>query len=125
MLAQGTPGAIVNISSGAGLVGGMGRNAIYVASKHAVVGLSKAAALGYAEQGIRVNALCPGATWTSIMETTFANHPERKAHFTSSTPLGRLARPEEIAEAAVWLCSDAASFVTGIAMPVDGGYTAQ
>jgi NAD(P)-dependent dehydrogenase (short-subunit alcohol dehydrogenase family) len=122
MLAQGS-GNIVNNSSVAGLVGG--RNAAYVASKHGIVGLTKTAALVYATAGIRVNAVCPGAVATPMAERTFARAPETEAVWLSAEPMGRFALPSEIAEAVVWLCSDAASFVTGVALPVDGGLVAR
>jgi NAD(P)-dependent dehydrogenase (short-subunit alcohol dehydrogenase family) len=119
MLAQGG-GAIVNTSSGAGLVGFAALPA-YVASKHAVLGLTKAAALAYVRQGIRINAVCPGSTRTPLLEGFMALAPGMEEAMAQSAPIGRLARPEEIAEAMVWLCSDAASFVVGHAFSVDGG----
>ena len=115
-------GVIVNTASVAGLVGGAGATP-YVASKHGVVGLTKVAALEYADQGIRVNAVCPGLTRTPMIKDLL--NTEREESSISRHPIGRLGTPEEIAEAVVWLCSDAASFVTGHAMPVDGGYVAQ
>ncbi len=122
MLSQGS-GAIVNTASAAGLVGGRGI-AAYVASKHGVVGLTKTAALEYAQQGIRVNCVCPGAIQTPMTDRAWSD-PERRARVIASEPIGRIGKPEEIAEAVVWLCSDAASFVTGHTMTVDGGYVAQ
>ena len=122
MLRQGS-GAIVNTASGAGLVGSRGISA-YVASKHGVVGLTKTAALEYAQQGIRVNCVCPGYIQTPMTERGLSD-PEQKAQIVSREPIGRVGTPEEVAEAVVWLCSDAASFVTGHAMAVDGGYVAQ
>jgi NAD(P)-dependent dehydrogenase (short-subunit alcohol dehydrogenase family) len=119
MLAQGG-GAIVNTSSGAGLVGFAALPA-YVASKHAVLGLTKAAALAYVKQGVRINAVCPGSTRTPLLEGFMAQAPGIEEAMVESAPIGRLARPEEIAEAMVWLCSDAASFVIGHAFSVDGG----
>jgi NAD(P)-dependent dehydrogenase (short-subunit alcohol dehydrogenase family) len=116
-------GTIVNTASAAGLVGTRGTSA-YVASKHGVVGLTKTAALEYAQQGIRVNCVCPGAIQTPMTERAWSD-PERRARVIASEPVGRIGKPEEIAEAVVWLCSDAASFVTGHTMTVDGGYTAQ
>ncbi len=119
-------GAIVNMSSGAGLVG-YPRGVAYCASKHGVVGLTKAAALDYAKAGIRVNAVCPGPIRTPILETAMLGDPDPKAAEAlriAAVPLGRIGSPEEVAEAVVWLCSDAASFVTGLAMPVDGGWLA-
>ena len=117
-------GAIVNTASKAGLVGSPGVPA-YVASKHGVVGLTKAAALEYAKQGIRINAVCPGIVLTELVQRFWDADPEVKAHATDTVPMGRVATPGEIAEAAVWLCSDAASFITGHALVIDGGTTAQ
>lgn len=126
MLAQGR-GAIVNTSSVAGLIGSKSGISAYNASKHGVVGLTKTAALEYARQGIRVNAVCPGFIETPMSDRLFtalgASH--LVAQFAASMPVGRLGSAEEVAEAVVWLCSDAASYVTGVAMPVDGGYFAQ
>jgi NAD(P)-dependent dehydrogenase (short-subunit alcohol dehydrogenase family) len=123
MLKQGG-GAIVNTASAAGLLGFRGGSA-YVASKHGVVGLTKTAALEYAKAGVRVNAVCPGAIDTPMMGRITGHRPQRAERMAASEPVGRMGRPEEIAEAVVWLCSDAASFVTGQAMAVDGGITAQ
>lgn len=117
-------GAIVNTASDLGLVG-IATYPAYVASKHGVVGLTKTAALEYAKSGIRVNALCPGVIQTPMIDRVLQKHPELVEPLAASEPIGRLGRPEEMAEAAVWLCSDAASFVTGVAMAVDGGYLAQ
>ena len=122
MLPQGG-GAIVNTASVAGLIGGRGL-AAYVASKHGVVGLTKTAALEYAQQGIRVNCVCPGVIHTPMTARGLSD-PERRARIIASEPMGRVGTPEEIAEAVVWLCSDAASFVTGHTMTVDGGHVAQ
>jgi NAD(P)-dependent dehydrogenase (short-subunit alcohol dehydrogenase family) len=122
MLSQGS-GAIVNTASVAGLIGARGL-AAYVASKHGVVGLTKTAALEYAQQGIRVNCVCPGVIQTPMTERGLSN-PERRARIITSEPMGRVGTPEEVAEAVVWLCSDAASFVTGHTMTVDGGHVAQ
>ena len=124
MLKQGG-GTIVNTSSIYGLVGNPGGGSAYQASKHGVVGLTKAAALEYAHEGIRVNAVCPGFTHTPMVAGILAQDLERESQALAAHPVGRLGQPEEIAEAVVWLCSDAASFVTGHAMPVDGGYVAQ
>src|ERR1700757_450450 len=118
MLHQGG-GSIVNTASIAGLGGYHGASA-YVASKHGVVGLTKTAALEYAAQGIRVNCVCPGYIATP-MTAPGMNNPTRLARLIAREPLGRVGTPEEVAEAVVWLCSDAASFVTGHAMTVDGG----
>jgi NAD(P)-dependent dehydrogenase (short-subunit alcohol dehydrogenase family) len=122
MLQQGG-GAIVNTASTAGLVGGRGASA-HIASKHGVVGLTKAAALEYAPSGIRVNCVCPGAIRTPMTAQGMSD-PERLKRLISVVPMGRVGEPEEIAEAVVWLCSDATSFVTGHTMTVDGGYVAQ
>jgi NAD(P)-dependent dehydrogenase (short-subunit alcohol dehydrogenase family) len=116
-------GVIVNTASVAGLIGARGL-AAYVASKHGVVGLTKTAALEYAQQGIRVNCICPGVIHTPMTERGL-NDPERRARIIASEPMGRVGTPEEIAEAVVWLCSDASSFVTGHTMTVDGGFVAQ
>ena len=123
MLKQGG-GAIVNTASAAGLVGSRQLSA-YVASKHAVVGLTKAAALEYATDGIRVNAVCPGIIDTPMMDRLVAGREDYAAGIPTRQPIGRKGTPEEIAEAVAWLCSDAASLVTGLAMSVDGGFTAQ
>ena len=108
-----------------GLVGSWSGSGAYNASKHGVVGLTKTAALEYAQSGIRVNAVCPGYIRTPLLERGVLQVPEREAQIVSRHPVGRLGAPEEIAEAVVWLCSDAASFVTGHTMTVDGGYVAQ
>jgi len=123
MLQQGG-GAIVNTASGAGLVGVAGLSA-YVASKHGVVGLTKTAALEYAKAGIRVNAVCPGVIQTPMVARLTSQRPEMAEALVAAEPMGRTGKPEEIAEAVVWLCSEAASFVTGHAMSLDGGYVAQ
>jgi NAD(P)-dependent dehydrogenase (short-subunit alcohol dehydrogenase family) len=117
-------GAIVNCSSIAGLVGFAG-SAAYVASKHGVVGLTKAAALDYAAKGIRVNAVCPGVIDTPMIDRATHGEDAAKTQFAASEPVGRLGRPEEIADAVVWLGSDASSFVTGQAIAVDGGWVAR
>jgi NAD(P)-dependent dehydrogenase (short-subunit alcohol dehydrogenase family) len=124
MLAQGG-GTIVNTASIMGLVGSWSRSGAYNASKHGVVGLTKTAALEYAKSGIRVNAVCPGYIRTPLIEAALTSNPEMEAQIVARHPVGRMGRPEEIAEAVVWLCSDAASFVTGHTMTVDGGYVAQ
>jgi NAD(P)-dependent dehydrogenase (short-subunit alcohol dehydrogenase family) len=124
MLIQGG-GTIVNTASVAGLVGSRGAGSAYAASKHGVVGLTKTAALEYAKQGIRINAVCPGVIRTPMMERMLSRNPELEHRYIDAEPVGRLGTPEEIAEAVVWLCSDAASFVTGHTMTVDGGMVAQ
>ena len=116
-------GAIVNTASTAGLVGYRGGSA-YVASKHGVVGLTKTAALEYARQNIRVNAVCPGAIDTPMMGRLTGHRAERAAKMAASEPVGRMGQPSEIGEVVLWLCSPAASFVTGLAMAADGGITA-
>lgn len=116
-------GAIVNISSGAGLLG-FPLSSIYCAAKHAVVGLTRAAAIDHSAQGLRINALCPGMIETPPLEAFLAD-PARRAGALAMHPIGRIGKPQEIADAALWLCSDDASFVTGVALPVDGGFTAQ
>ena len=127
MLKQGG-GAILNTASNFGLVGSNGMPA-YTASKHGVVGLTKSAALEYAKAGIRVNAVCPGPVDTPLFYELVRHRPEQRDQIVGAIlaqePMGRLGRPEEIAEAVVWLCSDAASFVTGAAVSVDGGYVTQ
>jgi NAD(P)-dependent dehydrogenase (short-subunit alcohol dehydrogenase family) len=122
MLHQGG-GSIVNTTSAAGLVG-LPYASAYVASKHGVVGLTKTAALEYAQQGIRVNCVCPGYIQTPMTARGLSD-PVQQAQIVAREPIGRVGTPEEVAEAVVWLCSDAASFVTGHAMTVDGGYVAQ
>ena len=123
MLSQGG-GAIVNTASAAGLVGFPGLPD-YVASKHGVVGLTKTAALEYAKSGIRVNAVCPGVIQTPMVERGAQLSPGFDELAVSMEPVGRFGQPAEVGEAVVWLCSDAASFVTGIPMQVDGGLVAQ
>ena len=123
MLRQGG-GAIVNTASAAGLTGSPGLPA-YVASKHGVVGLTRAAALEYGRKKIRVNCVCPGPIRTPMLGRLLTNRPEMEQRFASAEPLKRLGEPGEIGEAVAWLCSDAASYVTGHAMSVDGGYMAK
>lgn len=117
-------GAIVNMASVAGLVGFRNLPA-YCASKGGIVQLTKTAALEYATQGIRINAICPGVILTAMVERLLGSDPENEKAFTQLEPVGRFGRPEEIADAALWLCSDAASFVTGHSLTVDGGLVAQ
>lgn len=116
-------GAIVNTASVAGLVAGEGLPA-YFASKHGVVGLTRAAALENAKAGIRVNAVCPGAIRTPMIARIIEAQPEMGEAMASMHPVGRIGEPEEIAAVVVWLCSDAASFVTGHPMAIDGGLVA-
>ena len=119
MAAQGS-GAIVNVSSLAGLIGVPSLGA-YAASKHGVIGLTRTAALEYATQGVRVNAVCPAAIATSLLLDL---PPERQRELTFPQAIKRLGRPDEVAEAVLWLCSDRSSFMTGAAVPVDAGATA-
>jgi NAD(P)-dependent dehydrogenase (short-subunit alcohol dehydrogenase family) len=112
-------GAIVNTSSGAGIIGYPGL-APYVAAKHGVLGLTKTAALEYAKSGIRVNAVCPGSTNTPMMQGFINGDPAIEAAMKATVPTGELGRPEQLAEAVVWMCSDRASWVSGESMLVDG-----
>ena len=123
LMLAGGGGAIVNCASIAGLVGFAGLPA-YVASKHGVVGLTRGAALEYATKNVRVNAVCPGVIDTPMI-ARFAPDGAAREALTKSEPIGRLGTPEEIADAVLWLASDAASFVTGQAIAVDGGWTAR
>ncbi|MEH2162945.1 MAG: SDR family oxidoreductase [Nostoc sp.] len=117
-------GAIVNTSSGAGIIGIKGSPA-YTAAKHGVIGLTKSAALDYAAQNIRVNAVCPGYIETPMMDRFTGGTAEGRAKVIAEEPIGRMGKPDEIAAAVVWLCSDAAAFVVGHAMVIDGGQTVQ
>ncbi|MBM3504654.1 MAG: SDR family oxidoreductase [Alphaproteobacteria bacterium] len=113
-------GAIVNVASIAGLAGAANR-AAYIASKHGLVGLTRAAALEGAPVGVRVNAVCPGGTDTPMMRAWLKDDPAAIAARGAATPMGRLATPDEVGAMIVWLCSDAASYVNGAIIPVDGG----
>jgi NAD(P)-dependent dehydrogenase (short-subunit alcohol dehydrogenase family) len=120
----GRQGAIVNNASVAALRG-YPYNPIYAASKYGVVGLTLSAAVQYASQGIRINAVCPGWIQTPMTLSVQQHNPELAAAALAMHPIGRTAQPEEVAESVIWLCSNAASFVTGVALPVDGGRTAR
>ena len=117
-------GAIVNTSSGAGIIGIKGSPA-YTAAKHGVIGLTKAAALDYAAQNIRVNAVCPGYIDTPMMGRFTGGTDEGRAQVIAEEPVGRMGTPEEIAAAVLWLCSDSSAFVVGHALVIDGGQTVQ
>lgn len=121
---RGRGGSIVNCSSIAGLVGFEGMPA-YVAAKHGVAGLTKTAALEYAQKNIRVNAVSPGVIHTAMVDRVAGNDPAALAAFAAMAPMARMGQPEEIAAVVVWLCSQQASYVTGAVIPVDGGYTAR
>jgi len=118
-------GAIVNTASIMGLVGSWSRSGVYNASKHGVGAVPEGVAREYAKSWIRVTAVCAGYIRTPLIEEALASNPEMEAQIVARHPVGRMGRPEEIAEAVMWLCSDAASFVTGHTMTVDGGYVAQ
>ena len=124
ILKHGGGGGIVNTSSGAGIIGIKGSPA-YTAAKHGVIGLTKAAALDYAAKNIRVNAVCPGYIDTPMMARFTGGTPEGRAKVIAEEPVGRMGKPEEIAAAVIWLCSDAAAFMVGHAMVIDGGQTVQ
>jgi NAD(P)-dependent dehydrogenase (short-subunit alcohol dehydrogenase family) len=124
ILQQQTQGSIVNTASFSGLVA-VPFAAAYVASKHGVVGLTKAAAVEYGRKGIRVNAVCPGTVRTQMMQERIAANPKMEKALSDVSPMRRLAEAVEVANAVVWLCSDGASFVNGHALPIDGGATAQ
>jgi NAD(P)-dependent dehydrogenase (short-subunit alcohol dehydrogenase family) len=121
MLLQGG-GSIVNTSSQGGVTGFPGQ-AAYIACKHGVIGLTRTAALDYAKQGIRINAVCPGAIRTPMAEELIRRNPVIETELVKSIPVGRLGQSDEIAQAVLWLCSPGASFVIGHALIVDGGYT--
>lgn len=121
MLPQ-TRGAIVNIASVAGLVGYPGLSA-YCASKGGLIALTRSVALEYAAQGIRINALCPGVVRTEMVDRLTRHDPERERALAALQPMQRMGHPQEIADAVVWLCSPRSSFATGMALPLDGGYT--
>ena len=116
-------GAIVNCSSLGGFVGQAGR-ASYHATKHGVIGLTKSAAMDYAPRGIRINAVCPGVIDTPMSAVMGEDQAEAMKEIMRDQPIGRKGRPDEIAAAVLWLCSPASSFVIGVALPVDGGFTA-
>ena len=124
MLAQGT-GAIVNAGSVMGLVGSALGSPAYCAGKHGIVGLTKVAALDCAQSGIRVNAVCPGFIRTAMVDRLVGGDSQADAALTARHPIGRMGTSDEVAEAVLWLCSDKATFVTGTALMMDGGYTAQ
>ena len=116
-------GAIVNCASVAGLIGFPALPA-YVASKHAVTGLTKTAALETAKQNIRINAVCPGVIQTPMIDRVTGKNKEVEKQYITMEPMGRMGKPDEVANAVMWLCSDNASFVTGASLPVDGGWIA-
>jgi NAD(P)-dependent dehydrogenase (short-subunit alcohol dehydrogenase family) len=120
MLRRGS-GSIVNTTATAGMKGGANRSA-YAASKAGIVSLSKGAAMEYAEHGLRINVVCPSHTQTGMLRQFFELRPELEADFIAQAPMGRIATSDEIAEVALWLCSDASSFVTGHVLAADGGF---
>jgi NAD(P)-dependent dehydrogenase (short-subunit alcohol dehydrogenase family) len=117
-------GVIVNCSSIAGLVG-FATAPAYTASKHGVIGLTRAAAIEQAKTGVRINAVCPGVIQTPMIDRAIGDDPAKRSAYRALEPVGRFGTPEEVASAVLWLCSDGASFVTGVALPVDGGWVAQ
>jgi NAD(P)-dependent dehydrogenase (short-subunit alcohol dehydrogenase family) len=123
VMADNGGGTVINTSSIAGVTAA--GSAPYAATKHGVIGLTRTAAVEYADEGVRVNAVCPGVVDTPMVERAAEEDPESIEQFTAAQPLGRMATPEEIADAVVWLGSENASFVTGHPLVVDGGFTAQ
>ena len=123
MLTQTSGGRIVNVASVAGLRA-MPGNSVYTAAKHAVVGLTKTAAMEYARHNIRINAVCPAFTHSAMVDKLFALAPDYEQKLLKNIPLGRYGEPEDIAQAILWLCDPANSFVTGLALPLDGGMMA-
>jgi NAD(P)-dependent dehydrogenase (short-subunit alcohol dehydrogenase family) len=124
MLTQGS-GVIVNMSSVVGMVGRAGLSPALVACHHGIIGLTRQAALEYAKHGIRINAVCPTVTRTPRLQRVHGANPEVEARMAAQNPSGRIGRPEDAAEAVIWLCSEAASFVVGHTLVVDGGVLAQ
>jgi len=118
-------GSIVNMSSIFGTGAAFTSPPSYVSAKHGAIGVTRSAAVQYAKKGIRVNVVCPGYVQTPMFDRTFEEKPEMRAHIESLHPMGRLAAPSEVAEAVLWLLSDASSFVTGNSLMIDGGLTAQ
>lgn len=123
MLKQGN-GVIVNTTATAAMKGSPNRSA-YAASKAGIVAITKSAAMEYAEHGLRINVICPSHTRSPMLQQFFDLRPELEASFIASAPMARIAAPEEVAEGALWLCSDASSFVTGHVLAVEGGYLAR
>jgi len=123
MLAQ-RSGAIVNTSSGAGINGVPGMTA-YCAAKHGVVGLTRSAALDHAQDGVRINVVCPGLVKSRLLEATLKESPELEEVYIGHQPMGRMGLPHEIGDAVLWLCSDSATLMNGAVVTVDGGYSAQ
>jgi len=124
MLKQGS-GSIVNVTASSGIKSGRPFLAAYATSKAGIISLSKVAAMEYAEYGLRINVICPSHVRTPMLEQFFVQRPEIEADFIQQAPMGRLATTEEVAEGALWLCSDASSYVTGHVLAVDGGFLAR